>query len=169
MRETSENVRQLDLSIERLERLFTSEWGTLIETIEESGIIEIFQKRGIALTEVGRRFESQRNGRFMNVDFMLCNSDETIVGKVRTTLKTLDVKDFLDDLKEFPTFFPRYKDLHTYGAIVGIRIEEEADKFTYRNGLFVLTVGGEGMLKMLNDEKFQPTDFSRMKAQRDAV
>ena len=53
--------------------------------------------------------------------------------------------------------------------MIGIRIEEEADKFAYRNGLFVLTVGGEGMLKMLNDEKFQPTDFSKMKAQQGAV
>jgi hypothetical protein len=162
-------VRQHELFVERLERLFTSEWGKLIETIEDSGIIESFQKRGIALTEVGRRFESQKYGRHMKVDFMLFNFNETIVGKVRTTLKILDVKDFLDELKEFPMFFPRYKGSYTYGAIVGIRIEEEADKFAYRNGLFVLTVGGAGMLKMLNDEKFRPIDFSRMKAQQGAV
>jgi single-stranded DNA-specific DHH superfamily exonuclease len=165
-KETSESVRKLELSIERLERLFTSEWGKLIESLAESGIVQVFQKRGIAITELGSRMKSQKNGRNMEVDFLLFNSKEIVVGEVKTTLKVRDVKDFLVELDEFPAFFPRYKGSHTYGAIVGIRIEEEADKFAYRNGLFVLTVGGEGMLKMLNDKKFQPTDFSMMNAQQ---
>lgn len=164
-RETSESVRELNLSVKQLERLFTSEWGKLIESLAESGIVQIFQKRGIAITELGRRMKSQKNGRNMEVDFLLFNMKEIVVGEVKTTLKVQDVKDFLIDLHEFPTFFPRYKGSHTYGAMVGIRIEEEADKFAYRNGLFVLTVGGEGMLTMLNDEKFQPIDFSMMKTQ----
>ena len=162
-KETSESVRKLELSIERLERLFSSEWGKLIESLAESGIVQIFQKRGIDITELGRRMKSQKNGRNMEVDFLLFNSREIVVGEVKTTLKVQDVKDFLDELKEFPGFFPRYKDSNTYGAIVGIRIEEDADKFAYRNGSFVLTVGGEGVLTMLNDERFLPTDFSIMK------
>lgn len=165
-RETSESVRELNLSIRQLERLFTSEWGKLIESLTESGIAQVFQKRGIAITELGSRMKSQKNGRNMEVDFLLFNSRDIVVGEVKTTLKVQDVKEFLVDLDEFPTFFPRYKGSRTYGAIVGIRIEEEADKFAYRNGLFVLTVGGEGMLKMLNDEKFQPTDFRTMKTQQ---
>jgi len=160
-KETSRSVGKLELSIERLERQFNSQWGKLIESLAESGIVQVFQNRGIAITELGRRMKSQKNGRNMEVDFLLFNSTDIVVGEVKTTLKVQDVKDFLVDLDEFPTFFPRYKDSHTYGAIVGIRIEEKADKFAYRNGLFVLTVGGEGMLTMLNDEKFQPRDFSR--------
>ena len=105
----------------------------------------------------------------MEVDFLLSNSKEIVVGEVKTTLKAQDVREFLDELKEFPMFFPRYSGSRTYGAMVGIRIEEEADKFAYHSGLFVLTVGGEGMLTMLNDEKFQPIDFSTMKAQRNGL
>jgi hypothetical protein len=167
-KETSESVRKVSLSIKRLERLFTSEWGKLIESLAESGIVQVFQNRGIAITELGRSMKSQKNGRHKEVAFLLANSTEIIVGEVKTTLKVQDVREFLDELKEFPLFFPRYSGSHTYGAMVGIRIEEEADKFAYRSGLFVLTVGGEGMLTMLNDEKFQPIDFSTMNAQQSA-
>ena len=34
-------------------------------------------------------------------------------------------------------------------------IAEEADKFAYRQGLFVIAQAGE-MVHLLNDEKFQP-------------
>ena len=162
-KQTIDSIRKVNLSINRLERLFTSEWGKLIESLAESGIVQIFQKRGIAITELVRRMKSQKNGRQMEVDFLLSNSKEIVIGEVKTSLKVQDVRDFLDDLKEFSTFFPRYKGSFMYGAVVGIRIEEDADRFAYRNGLFVLTVGGEDMLKMLNDEKFQPIDFSMLK------
>ena len=45
-----------------------------------------------------------------------------------------------------------------YGALAGIHIEEGADKFAYRRGLFVLG-SGEGMIKILNDEDFKPKNF----------
>ncbi|HID57281.1 TPA: DUF3782 domain-containing protein, partial [Candidatus Poribacteria bacterium] len=41
------------------------------------------------------------------------------------------------------------------GAVAGIVIEEEADKFAYRNGLFVIGQSGQAA-KILNDEKFRP-------------
>ena len=86
-RETSESVRELNLSIKQLERLFTSEWGKLIESLAESGIVQVFQNRGIAITELGSRMKSQKNGRNMEVDFLLSNSREIVVGEVKTTLK----------------------------------------------------------------------------------
>ena len=86
-RETSESVRELNLSIKQLERLFTSEWSKLIESLAESGIVQVFQKRGIAITELGRRMKSQKNGRNMEVDFLMSNSREIVVGEVKTTLK----------------------------------------------------------------------------------
>jgi hypothetical protein len=66
-----------------------------------------------------------------------------------------------------------------YGAVAGIRIEEVADRYAYRKGLFVLTLSGspreiydlehpcsiaiisrgEGMVVILNDEKFRPKQW----------
>ena len=54
---------------------------------------------------------------------------------------------------------PRYKGLKIYGGVVGIQIEESADRFAYRRGLFVLTGSGEGMIRILNDPGFRHQNF----------
>lgn len=41
------------------------------------------------------------------------------------------------------------------GAIGGIVIDEDSDKYTYRKGLFVIVESGD-TVKILNDHKFKP-------------
>ncbi|MEA5533796.1 DUF3782 domain-containing protein, partial [Crocosphaera sp. XPORK-15E] len=41
------------------------------------------------------------------------------------------------------------------GAVAGIEIEEGADKYAYRQGLFVLAQAGENVA-ILNSYEFQP-------------
>ena len=41
-------------------------------------------------------------------------------------------------------------------------MEEESAKYGYRSGLFVFKVDGEGMLQLMNDDKFLPKDFSNV-------
>jgi hypothetical protein len=95
----------------------------------------------------------------MEIDLLLTNDQEAVVVEVKTTLRVEDVREFLEDLSEFTFFFPRYKGLKIYGAVAGIQIEEEADKFTYRQGLFVLACSGEGLVRILNRPEFDPKNF----------
>jgi len=82
------------------------------------------------------------------------------VVEVKTTLKVEDVNDFIiEKLSRFFEFFPKYKGMKLYGAVAGIRIEEESDRYAYRRGLLVLTLSGEGMVVILNDEKFRPKEW----------
>ncbi|CAN2044196.1 hypothetical protein GMMP13_120030 [Candidatus Magnetomoraceae bacterium gMMP-13] len=37
---------------------------------------------------------------------------------------------------------------------------EEADKYAYRRGLYVLTLVGENMLTIVNDNKFRPKEWA---------
>ncbi|MFM6660361.1 MAG: DUF3782 domain-containing protein, partial [Microcystis panniformis] len=50
---------------------------------------------------------------------------------------------------------PEYNHKQLYGAVAGIEIEEGADKYAYRQGLFVLAQRGENVA-ILNDTDFQP-------------
>lgn len=152
--------RETDKEIKELSKLFTTQWGKLVESLAESGILELMQARGIKVTNLARRISSQKNGHHMELDFLLSNETELVIGEVKTTMGVDDVKHFLKKLDEFLLFFPYFKEFKIYGAMIGIRIEQQADKFAYRNGLFVFKVGGEGMLKLLNDLKFKPKDFS---------
>ena len=46
-----------------------------------------------------------------------------------------------------------------YGAVAGVRIDEHANRYAYRKGLFVLTLGRDGLTQILNDEKFVPRNL----------
>ena len=158
-RRLDQRFQETDQGFKRLEALFTGQWGKLIEALVRPSALRLFQERGIKVTETSQRLESVRNGSQMEVDILLSNAQEAVVVEVKTTLKVEDVREFLEDLKRFTLFFPRYKGLKVYGGIAGIRIEEDADKFAYRQGLFVLAGSGEGMIRMLNDPDFRPKDF----------
>jgi len=95
----------------------------------------------------------------MEIDLLLTDDREVVVIEVKTTLKVEDVRHFLEDMRRFPSFFPRYSGLKIYGGVAGIPIEEGADRFAYRQGLFVLVGSGEGMIRILNDSDFRPMDF----------
>ncbi len=71
------------------------------------------------------------------------------------------VKKCLADLDTLFEVFPKYRGYTIYGGVAGLTIDEEADKYAYRQGLFVLNVGREGLVTMLNDERFQPKDFGQ--------
>lgn len=160
-KETDQRFKETDRKFNRVEGMFTNQWGKLIESLAESGIVELLQKRGIAITKLSRRIDAKKNGRQMEIDFLITNTEELVVGEVKTSLKVDDVKDFLKKLEDFLFFFPEYKTYKIYGAVIGLQMSEAADKFAYRKGLFVFKVGSEGTLKILNDEAFQPVNFGK--------
>jgi hypothetical protein len=158
-RRLDKRFEETDKRIKDLAGLFTGQWGKLIESLAGSGILEQLQSRGVAVTRLFRRSVSRQNGREMELDFLLTNDSEVVLGEVKTTMKTDDVKNFVNKLGEFLYFYPHYKGFKIYGAMIGLSMEEESATYAYRNGLFVFKVGGEGMLQLLNDDKFIPKDF----------
>ena len=97
----------------------------------------------------------------MEIDLILENQIEVIVGEVKTSLSTDDVKEFLEDLATFTEFFPIYRGYRIYGTVAALNITNEVASFAYRRGLFVLRVMGDGMVTIRNDEKFTPRDFGQ--------
>jgi hypothetical protein len=76
------------------------------------------------------------------------------VVEVKSRLSVRDVQDFIEDLYDFRRFFPEYNKKHLYGAVAGIDIEKGADKYAYRQGLFVLAQTGE-TAAILNGAAFE--------------
>ncbi|MBL7095102.1 hypothetical protein ISS22_14145 [candidate division KSB1 bacterium] len=151
---------ETDKRIKELATLFTGQWGKLIESLAESGLLEQLQSRGIKVTGLSRRLTNRKNGHHIELDFLLTNETEVVLGEVKTTLKSNDVRAFIKKLGEFLYFYPNYNGFKIYGAMIGLRLEEESEIYAYRQGLFVFKVGGKGMLQLLNDDKFTPKDFA---------
>jgi len=159
--ETDREIRGVNEGMKDLRELFTGQWGKLVEALVEPSVLRLFQERGIQVIDTAQRLKTTKNGATMEIDILATNKDSVIVVEVKTTLKVEDVNDFIyEKLSRFFEFFPKYKGMKLYGAVAGIRIEESADRYAYRKGLFVLTLSGEGMVVILNDEKFRPVEWS---------
>ena len=71
---------------------------------------------------------------------------------------TTTAKELKSDLNRFRQFFPEYAQKQLYGAVAGIEIEEGADRYAYRQGLFVLAQAGE-TVSILNNPDFEPKNW----------
>ena len=158
-KETSTQFRETDKKIKELSGLFSSQWGKMVEALVEPSTLRLFQERGIQVRYVYRRVEAQVGDKTMELDLLLENSDEVVVIEVKSVLRVGDVRDFLEKMGQFLSFFPRYSQYKIYGGVAGLTMEEEADKYAYRRGLFVLSATGDGVAQIKNDATFRPKDF----------
>ena len=156
-KETDKRFKETDEKINKVLGLFTSQWGKLVEALVEPGSVKLFNERGIKVNRSARRIKvkDEDGNELMEVDVLLENDNEAVVIEVKTQVKVEDVKEFLEKLNNFKKLFPKYKNTKVYGAIAGIDFEEGADRFAYKNGLFVLKFK-EGIVKIANDQKFIP-------------
>ncbi|MBX3015305.1 MAG: hypothetical protein KF832_27545 [Caldilineaceae bacterium] len=159
-RRFQESDERFDRRFRQLEGLFGNQWGRLLEALVEPGVLRLFQTRGIPVHSLYRRAIAQVNGNSMEIDLLLENTNEAIAVEVKSQLTVELVNDFLSDLAEFPHFFPKYSHYRLYGAVAGLNIPQDVARYAYRRGLFILSVTGNDMVHILNDEKFIPYDFS---------
>jgi len=95
----------------------------------------------------------------MEIDLLLVNGESLVVVEVKSTLRVDDVRDLLDDLKAFPRFFPEYQGYRLFGAVAALNFDESSERYAYRQGLFVLTMGRQELVTLRNDKAFRPLDF----------
>ena len=146
--------------IQKLENLFTTQWGKLVEALVEPGAVELFKKRGIKVNRSMRRIEVEdEEGRIVaEYDIILVNRGEVVVIEVKTTMKQWHVDEFLEKMASFREHFPEYEGRKIYGAVAAITFEEGVDRYAYKKGLFVLKSEG-GVIKIANDEGFRPKEW----------
>jgi len=118
----------------------------------------MFRKRDIDVKWSSIRNRARKDGDEMEIDIILENEEFVIAIEVKSTLNVKEVDWFLNKLELFKEFFPRFKKHKLLGAVAGIVIEERADRYAYRRGLFVIVQSGE-TVKILNDEKFKPREW----------
>ena len=168
-KETERISKETDRKLQETDRILTEKfqeskklvdklvgkWGLFVEGLVAPGIERLLKKRGITVTRIARRVKAKMNGNQMEIDILAVNKDCAVLVEVKSTLSVDDVNEHLERLKKFKTFFPEYKDYKAIGAVAGIVIEEGADRYAYKKGLFVIAQSGE-TVTILNDDKFNP-------------
>ena len=130
-------------------------WGRFVENMVAPACETLFLNRQIPVHQVSQRVRKRLDGKTLEIDVLVTNENHVLVVEVKSSLSVDDVKELIKNLTEFRQFFPEYNQKQLYGAVAGIEIEEGADKYAYRQGLFVLAQKGENVA-ILNDTEFQP-------------
>ena len=154
-RETDQNLEKLFRETDAKIGALTGKWSKFVEGIVVPAADKIFSRRGIQVDKVYQRVRAQHNGKGMEIDVMALDGADAVLIEVKSTLSVDDVKEHLERMRRFKTFFPEYADRRVVGAVAGIVIEEGVDRFAYKRGLFVLGQTGE-TVRILNDEAFRP-------------
>ena len=152
--ETDRRIREVNKQIGDL----GGKWGRFVENMVAPDCETIFLKRGIPVHQVSQRVKKRLNGQTLEIDVLVTNENHVLVVEIKSSLGVNDVKELQSDLNKFRQFFPEYAQKQLYGAVAGIEIEEGADRYAYRQGLFVLAQAGE-TVSILNNPDFQPKNW----------
>lgn len=157
-KETERRFQATDRQITRLSKEIGNlggKWGRFVENMVAPACETLFLNRDIPVHQVSQRVRKRLDGKTLEIDVLVTNENHVLVVEVKSSLSVDDVKELIKNLTEFRQFFPEYNQKQLYGAVAGIQIEEGADKYAYRQGLFVLAQRGENVA-ILNDTEFQP-------------
>lgn len=131
----------------------TSRWGQFVENLVAPGAIRLFQARGIDVKEIHSRMKAKREKINLEIDIFAVDDTEAVAIEVKSRLTQGAVSQFIQNLQLFKLAFPVYRDHHIYGAVAGIEIDEGADRYAYKQGLFVIRQSGDAVA-IDNDDDF---------------
>ena len=146
-------------SLNKLKGVFTSQWGELVESLVEGDLVRLMQGRRMTVDSIHERAHGRRNGEDYEFDIVAGNGDEVVVVEVKTTLRSEDVTHFLDKLRRFTVYEPRYRGERIYGAVAYLKADGAVTKYAERQGLFVIRATGDSA-SIINAEDFEPAVFS---------
>jgi len=151
-REIDKVAKQLGGATESLSRF--SEQEVL------AAVKHLFDKRGIPLNHLFRNLSGHLNGDTMETDVIGVGPNHAVLIEVKLRLRQSDVKEFLEKkMPRFFKFFPNQQRPVLYGGVAGMSIDEDADRFAYKQGLFAIGQSGDS-LRIINDKKFKPRSFA---------
>ena len=159
MKRTDERIKETNEGLKKAKGLFETQWGKLMESLVEGDLVKILNEQGIKVITTYPNIKHRSEKDQYEYDIVVANGKEIVVVEVKTTLKVQHVKYFLEDLKKFPVRAPAFKDNIIYGAVAYLRAEEEATRYSEKQGLFVIRATGSSA-SIINEKGFKPKSFS---------
>ncbi len=156
--ETDRQFKATDIKLNKLEHLFTSQWGRLVESLVEGALVRLFNERGIPVQHTYSRAKGTYEGNSWEIDIVAKNGDAVIMVEVKTTLRPDDVKDFLTKLPQVKHWMREYADNTVYGAMAYLTSDAGAEKMAQNKGLFVIKATGDSAY-LENQTSFMPRTF----------
>ncbi len=156
--EANREMKEARQRMKKLEGMFTSQWGTLMESLVEGDLIALLRERSIEVQSTHPRVSGRRNGEHYEFDILAINGEEVVVVEVKTTLRPEDVAHFLEKLARFTEYEPVWKGKKIFGAVAYLKTDASVQAYAQRQGLFVIRATGSSA-SIINGTDFQPRVF----------
>ena len=156
--ELNEALRDSRRRINKLDELFTSQWGKLVEALVDGKVVELLNGRGIEAEQTSQRCEGVYEGKTQEIDILAINGTGIVAVEVKTTLRPEDIGIFENKLKVLKLWMRQYADKKIYGAVAYIRADAGSAKLAAKRGLFVIRAVGESA-RIINSPNFKPRSF----------
>jgi Holliday junction resolvase-like predicted endonuclease len=156
--ETDKQFKETDRRIRELDRLFTTQWGKLVESLVEGDLIKLLKEREIQVESIIPRRRGNKDGQNYEFDLIAINGSEMVIVEVKTTLRPQDIDDFNEKLWKAKAFMPEYKDWIIYGAVAFITADGSSDRMAQNKGFFVIRATGNSS-SIVNEPGFKPKAF----------
>jgi hypothetical protein len=157
-RETDSKFKETDKRIKAAFDLFEGQWGKLMESLVEGDLINLLNQWGVKINETSMRRKGSHNGQNFEFDIIAHNGTEIVIVEVKTTLKTQDVKNFVDKLNNAKTYMQEYKNYTIYGAVAYLRADAGSEVYAENEKLFVIKATGNSA-HIINKKDFTPKSF----------
>jgi len=164
-RRMAESKEEYDRRIAKTERIaaqaneavnnLSSRWGKFVENLVAPAVLKLFQERGILVERTYQRMKAPRGKQNLEIDIFAVNHDVAIVIEVKSRLTQDHVRKFIHTLEVFKTVFTEYAHHQLYGAMAGIEIDGDVDKYAENQGLFIIQQSGDSVC-ISTDRSFVP-------------
>jgi hypothetical protein len=134
----------------------SSRWGRFVENMVAPATVRLFQEKGIAVKEIHQRLRARRGDLNLEVDILAVDDTVAVVVEVKSRLTQKHIEQFINNLALFKQGFPAYQGYQVYGAVAAIEADRGADRYAYKQGLFLIRQSGE-TVEIDNDAAFKPT------------
>jgi len=163
-KELDKQIKTTDRQIQKIGSRFNQRWGAFVESLISGNLLRMLQNWGINITQTHTRSEAnwkKPDGSIQTREFdiIAANGKEVVAVEVKTTLSIKDIKKFLNTIKDFKNYFPRYKKETIYGAIAYLNSEDKAHTFAEEKGFFVIRATGDSAT-IINKKNFKPKVFA---------
>lgn len=157
-KETDKRFQETDRKLNKLESLFTSQWGKLMESLVEGDLVPLLRGRGIEVERTVRRVSGCRDGVNYEFDIIAIDGDAIVIVEVKTTLGVSDVKAFIKKLAHVREWMTEYAQRRVFGAVAYQQTRSDADTLAAKHGLFVIRATGSSA-SITNSPAFKPKAF----------
>ena len=155
-----ELFRQTDLKIQEVARLsketekkisdLGSRIGEIVEHMVAGNIVAKFQAFGYQVTDCSRNktFKNEELGFSGEIDLLLEDGDIAILIEVKTTLVVSDVRKHIVRLEKYRQHIDSKGNgvkRRFIGAVAGAVVKDDAVKFAWKKGMYVIVQSGEAV------------------------